>query len=145
MPITETRRLAQLTTAAEALRPVTITYECGKDSPEVEVRTIEIHSIDVTKAGDIVIRAYCQLRGEMRTFRLDRITRHRTTRRVWRGPQPKVTAFFSMFRASVEDMASADESVTERQTRKTYDADGLLAGVREGIATARAARMGLAA
>ncbi|GAA3372327.1 hypothetical protein GCM10017744_103400 [Streptomyces antimycoticus] len=61
-----TRTLATLIRAMDDQRAVTITY-ISSDGEE-SVRTIEIHDIRTTRAGRIIIRAMCRMRGEMRTF-----------------------------------------------------------------------------
>ncbi|MFB7906561.1 WYL domain-containing protein [Kitasatospora sp. NPDC056076] len=130
----EKRRLALLTVATERQRPVTITYQCYKDRPEIEVRTVEIHSVSLTKDGNTVLSAYCHVREDMRTFRLDRILAHRVSRRRWRGPQPPVTAYFSMRRArNTTRMVDAPA--------RRFTAESLLAGIREKIAAAAGRRV----
>lgn len=60
---------------------VTITYECEKDGRLTETRTIEPTEVVTTKAGHMVIKAFCRKREENRSFRLDRLisyTLHRT-------------------------------------------------------------------
>lgn len=76
---TATATLADLCRAADRRQAVTITYT--KATGEESVRTIEIHDIRTTKAGDLILRAADRQSGEMRTFRVDRIqayTLHRT-------------------------------------------------------------------
>jgi len=71
--------LAHLLGAMDASRMVTIRYV--KESGEVSRRKIEIHAIEVTAAGNIVIKCYDHRSGDKHTFRLDRITHytlHRT-------------------------------------------------------------------
>ncbi|MEE4546435.1 WYL domain-containing protein [Streptomyces sp. V4-01] len=77
---TEQTTLAAMYRAAARRHPVTITYTKA-DGTET-IRTIEIHDIRTTKAGQIILRAADRQAGELRTFRLDRIqayTIHRTT------------------------------------------------------------------
>lgn len=76
---TSTQTLTRLITALDKRHPVTITYTKA-DGTET-IRTIEIHDVIVTAAGDIVIRAMDRDTAEMRSFRADRIvsyTVHRT-------------------------------------------------------------------
>lgn len=73
--------LAHLLGAMAAGRAVTIRYV--KENGEVSRRRIEIHSFQVTKAGNITLRAWDHRDAEMTTFRLDRITHytlHRTAK-----------------------------------------------------------------
>ncbi|MGA5182945.1 WYL domain-containing protein [Streptomyces pseudogriseolus] len=128
--ISEARRLALMLRAAQASKPVEIVYECGKDG-ETERRVIEIHDAYTTKDGDWVFSAYCRLRDEKRTFRLDRITSHRTLRLAWKGPTPRVTPMFSV-------QGTPTKTAFEPKPR-TYTADGLLASIRKKIAAARTA------
>ncbi|PVD04468.1 WYL domain-containing protein [Streptomyces sp. CS014] len=124
--ISESRRLVLLTHAADHRRPVEITYDCAKDG-EVEVRTIEIHDIAPTKDGNMIVKGWCNLRQEYRTFRVDRILKHRARRLVWRGPSPKITPRFSVFGRVPEKQRLASA------TTRTYTADGLLASLRVKI------------
>jgi predicted DNA-binding transcriptional regulator YafY len=76
---TEQATLTAMYRALDRKHPVTITYV--KADGTVTVRTIEIHDIRTTKAGQVILRAADRATGEMRTFRLDRIqayTIHRT-------------------------------------------------------------------
>lgn len=76
---TSIQTLTRLITALDNQHPVTITY-IKADGTET-IRTIEIHDVIVTAAGDIVLRAADRDTGEMRSFRTDRIvsyTIHRT-------------------------------------------------------------------
>jgi predicted DNA-binding transcriptional regulator YafY len=76
---TSTTTLTRLITALDKQQPVTITYTKA-DGTET-IRTIEIHDVIVTNAGDIVLRAADRDTQEMRSFRIDRIqayTVHRT-------------------------------------------------------------------
>lgn len=73
--------LAHLLGAMAAGRAVTIRYI--KENGEVSRRRIEIHSFQVTKAGNFTIRAWDHRDEEMTTFRVDRITHytlHRTAK-----------------------------------------------------------------
>lgn len=76
---TTTQTLTRLIKALDAKHPVTITY-VKADGTET-IRTIEIHDVIITAAGDIVLRAADRDTQEMRSFRTDRIisyTVHRT-------------------------------------------------------------------
>jgi predicted DNA-binding transcriptional regulator YafY len=76
---TSTTTLTRLITALDKQQPVTVTY-VKADGTET-IRTIEIHDVLVTAAGDIVLRAMDRDTAEMRSFRIDRIqtyTVHRT-------------------------------------------------------------------
>jgi predicted DNA-binding transcriptional regulator YafY len=93
---TSTQTLTRLITALDKQHPVTITY-VKADGTET-IRTIEIHDVLVTAAGDIVLRAADRDTQEMRSFRLDRIqtyTVHRTAYTVTRPaadePKTRVT------------------------------------------------------
>ena len=82
---TSTQTLTRLITALDNQHPVTITYTKA-DGTET-IRTIEIHDVLVTTAGDIILRAADRETGEVRSFRTDRIqtyTIHRTTYTVTR-------------------------------------------------------------
>lgn len=58
--------------AIRAERPVLITYVdvCGEQT----TRTIEPYEVTDTFAGDLIVRAMDRRSGDVRTFRLDRIT-----------------------------------------------------------------------
>jgi len=132
--LSESRRLTLITRAAFNARPIQITYGCEKDG-ESETRLIEIHDIRTTRDGNIILRAWCRLRGEMRTFRVDRITAHRTRRLAWTGPTPAVTPFFTVFgRVSETDVTTP--------LAKVHTASALLSDARARIT---AVRLGLAA
>lgn len=76
---TSTQTLTRLITALDKQQPVTITYI--KADGTQTIRTIEIHDVIVTNAGDIVLRAADRDTQELRSFRTDRIvsyTVHRT-------------------------------------------------------------------
>ncbi|MFJ6252637.1 MULTISPECIES: WYL domain-containing protein [unclassified Streptomyces] len=68
---TSARTLTDLIRAMDGQRATTITYVDSKG--EESVRTIEIHNILTTGKGDIIVRAMCRTRGEMRTFNLEQI------------------------------------------------------------------------
>jgi predicted DNA-binding transcriptional regulator YafY len=54
---------------------VVITYR--KEDGTESVRTVEPHKVWETKAGNWAVRAHDRIRGEDRTFRIDRITAYR--------------------------------------------------------------------
>lgn len=70
------RLLADLFRAIDTRRPVVIAYR--KADGTTSVRVIEPAELRVTEAGDITVRAFDWLRGEDRTFRVDRIATHQT-------------------------------------------------------------------
>ncbi|MEU6054257.1 WYL domain-containing protein [Streptomyces xanthochromogenes] len=73
------KTLRHLCRAVKNQHAVTITYLDRDDT--ISVRTIELDTIRTTRAGDIVLRAMCRLRGQGRSFALSRIisyTCHRT-------------------------------------------------------------------
>ncbi|MEU9754346.1 WYL domain-containing protein [Streptomyces althioticus] len=128
--MSDNRRRDLILRAAQNARPVEIVYDCGKDG-ETETRVIEIHDMYTAKDGNWVISAYCRLRDEKRTFRLDRILSHRTRRLTWQGPAPRVTAMFTV-------QGTPTRTAFEPKPR-TYTADGLLASIRQKIEKARTA------
>jgi predicted DNA-binding transcriptional regulator YafY len=65
---------------------VTITY-VKADGTET-IRTIEIHDVIVTNAGDIILRAADRDTQEMRSFRLDRIVSYTVHRTAYTVPRP---------------------------------------------------------
>jgi predicted DNA-binding transcriptional regulator YafY len=66
---------AVLRWAADHGRAVTIGYR--KEDGTASVRTIEPSKVWQTKAGNWAVRAHDRLRGEDRTFRIDRIVNYR--------------------------------------------------------------------
>lgn len=73
--------LGHLLQAMAAGRAVTIRYI--REDGEVSRRRVEIHSFQVTKAGNITFRAWDHRDEEMTTFRIDRVTHytlHRTSK-----------------------------------------------------------------
>ncbi|MCX4780127.1 WYL domain-containing protein [Streptomyces sp. NBC_01264] len=73
------RTMVRFLKAMDAKHPVTISYTKADGSRTV--RTIEVYDTQLTKAGDIVLKAMDRESGESRTFRLDRVeayTVHRT-------------------------------------------------------------------
>lgn len=72
------RTLAHLIGAMDAQRAVTLRYvDAGG---KVSRRAVELHAIEVTASGAVVVRGWCRRRGEVRTFRLDRVTHFRLHR-----------------------------------------------------------------
>ncbi|MFE7963472.1 WYL domain-containing protein [Streptomyces cellulosae] len=128
--ISNARRRELIIRAARNLKPVEIVYECGKDG-ETERRVIEIHDVYTTKDGNWVASAYCRLRDEKRTFRIDRIVAHRAVRLTWQGPAPRCTPMFTVL---------GTPTITAHEPKpRTYTADGLLDSIRKKIAAARPA------
>lgn len=68
---TTTRTLTRLIKAMDRQHAVTITYTKA-DGTET-IRTIEIHDITISAAGDLLIKAMDRETREQRTWRLDRI------------------------------------------------------------------------
>ncbi|AEM88911.1 hypothetical protein [Streptomyces violaceusniger] len=95
--ITLERRLKLLTRAAADMRPVLIGYNAENPCPRSTGgdQIIEIHNVQSSKAGDIVLDAWCRMCGHVERFRLDRITRHRTLRVKLQGPVPPCTPYFT--------------------------------------------------
>jgi predicted DNA-binding transcriptional regulator YafY len=83
---TSTQTLTRLITALDKQHPVTITYTKA-DGTET-IRTIEIHDVLVTAAGDIVLRAMDRETGEMRSFRTDRIVSYSIHRSAYTVTRP---------------------------------------------------------
>ncbi|MFD8340294.1 hypothetical protein ACFV42_48115, partial [Streptomyces solisilvae] len=78
-------------------RPIRITYNGDNpcDPNAGDERIIEVHNIQPSEAGNIVIDAWCRLCGKVERFRLDRITSHRTLRAKLQGPTPPGTPYFT--------------------------------------------------
>lgn len=68
------RTLAHLIGAMDQRKAVTLRY-VDRDG-KVSRRAVELHSVEVTANGDVVVRGWCRRRGDVRTFRLDRITHY---------------------------------------------------------------------
>jgi predicted DNA-binding transcriptional regulator YafY len=83
---TSTTTLTRFITALDKQQPVTITY-VKADGTET-IRTIEIHDVLVTNAGDIVLRAADRDTQEMRSFRIDRIVTYTVHRTAYTVPRP---------------------------------------------------------
>jgi predicted DNA-binding transcriptional regulator YafY len=112
---TTTQTLTRLIKALDANHPVTITYTKA-DGTET-IRTIEIHDVIVTAAGDIVLRAADRDTAEMRSFRIDRIqtyTVHRTAYTVERpaADEPKTRVTIGL--ATVTVLYPIDLPITAR-------------------------------
>lgn len=78
-----TNTLGHIIKSMVAQTAVSIRYV--KKDGEVSRRTIEVHSIKVTKDGNITVLAWDRRDEEMTTFRLDRITHytlHRATSKI---------------------------------------------------------------
>ena len=68
---TSTKTIADLIRAVDHKRAVTITY---RDTDGTEsIRTVEPWDLRTTKAGRIQLRAGCRLRGDARSFHVERI------------------------------------------------------------------------
>ena len=95
--ITLERRLTLISRAAANMHPVLIGYEAENPCPRSTgaERIIEIHNVQSSEAGDIVIDAWCRMCGHVERFRRDRITRHRALRVKLQGPVPPVTPYFT--------------------------------------------------
>lgn len=98
--------LAHLLGAMDAGRAVTIRYV--KANGEVSRRKIEIHAIEVTSAGDIVLNVFDHRSAERHTFRLDRIT-HYTLHRQFGHAVPTVAEVAEIV---TTDRMTGDEGVT---------------------------------
>ena len=78
---TSTQTLTRLIKALDAKHPVTVSYlkeekdDAGRKTGRLveTVRTIEIHDLIVTNAGDILLKAMDRETGEARSFRVDRL------------------------------------------------------------------------
>ena len=68
----QAKTLAHLLAAMDAQRAVTLRYV--DQSGKVSRRAVELHAIEVTASGAVVVRGWCRRRAEVRTFRLDRVT-----------------------------------------------------------------------
>lgn len=69
---------ADFVVAVAFRKPVAIGYV--KDDGTVTARVIEPHEVRETQDGNFIVVAMCRFRGEMRHFRLDRVT-HYTLKR----------------------------------------------------------------
>lgn len=97
---TTTQTLTRLITALDRQQPTTITYlkeekdDAGRKTGQLIeiVRTIEIHNVFVSQAGDILVRALDRETGEIRSFRVDRIQAYTIHRTAYLIPAPAVDA-----------------------------------------------------
>lgn len=108
---TETQTTLRLMNAMDRQQPVTITYT--KANGDETIRTIEIYNIEVSNAGDILLKVMDRESGEKRTFRVDRITAytvHRSTYTVERPADAK-PATPKAFCNSCSYLCEADELV----------------------------------
>lgn len=109
-----TKTLGHLLQAMSAGRAVTIRYT-RKDG-EVSRRRVEIHSFQVTSAGNITFYAWDHRDQEMTTFRLDRVsayTLHRT---------PKLAAYtLPTYATEVAEVLDEDGDVTGFTAWGTYE------------------------
>lgn len=84
-----TRRESEQTTvsrfiaAARAGRPVTVDYV--NETGEHSLRTVEPHEVDEER---MLVKVMCRLRGEYRTFRLDRVTHYTVHRGTFQLEPP---------------------------------------------------------
>jgi predicted DNA-binding transcriptional regulator YafY len=83
---TETDTTLRLMTAMDRHHPVTITYL--KANGDETIRTIETYAIEVSNAGDILLKVMDRQSGEKRTFRLDRIQAYTVHRSSYTVPLP---------------------------------------------------------
>jgi predicted DNA-binding transcriptional regulator YafY len=88
---TGTRTLADLLRAADHQHAVTLTYT-DNDGTET-IRTIEIHEVRTTAAGDILLTAMCRLRREEREFSLGRIVSYTVHRMAYVLTRPEPTVY----------------------------------------------------
>ncbi|MEW1679273.1 WYL domain-containing protein [Streptomyces noursei] len=161
------KRLELITTAAKHKRPIRITYhgENPCDPNAGTTRVIEVHNVQASEAGNIVLDAYCHLCKKIERFSRDKITAHRALRGRFHGPQPKVSPFFTLYKRvavteftrpitahptasgiisrAITGMAHGDRLVDLFGPRETYPrrrlaitTTELLREVREQIATA---------
>lgn len=105
--------LTHLVDAMYKQRAVTIRYaKPVKGGTEISVRRIEIHAIEVSGEGNVLIQCYDHRSGGRHTFRLDRITDytlHRTPRLAqYRMPCVATPGVDS----SVDPMTGDEDAVT---------------------------------
>lgn len=109
-----TKTLAHFLRAMDNQTAVTIRYV--KSNGEISRRAIELHSVEVTSAGNITIRAWDRRDNEMTTFRLDRITHytlHRRTTKVAQYLRP-VIAVEADDHIAVESEDFTDETLVTK-------------------------------
>jgi len=108
---TQEQTLTRLLRAMDAQNPVTVTY-IKADGTET-IRTIEIYGIEVSNAGDILLKVMDRQSQDSRTFRVDRIvayTVHRSSYTVARPVDAK-PATPKAFCSSCSYLCEADELV----------------------------------
>jgi len=106
---TEHQTTLRIMRAMDRRQPVTITY-IKADGTET-IRTIETYNIEVSNAGDILLKVMDRQSGEKRTFRVDRIqayTVHRSTYQLERPADAKL-ATEKAFCPSCSYLCEADE------------------------------------
>lgn len=97
--------LADLSAACRDRTVITLVYtDAGGD---LTVRPVEPDTIDISAKGDMLLRAHCRLRGERRSFRIDRIDHY-----VLHHGVP-----YEVDRADLKMDAPVIDRVTERQGR----------------------------
>lgn len=97
---TTTQTLTRLIKALDRQHPITITYlkeerdDTGRKTGHLveTIRTIEIHDLTISQAGDILIKAMDRATGEARSFRLDRLVAYSIHRTAYRVPRPTADA-----------------------------------------------------
>lgn len=109
--------LAHLLTAMLAGRSVTIRYEKPvKGGIEVSRRRIDIHSVEVSSKGSVILRTWDHRDQEISTFRLDRIT-HYTLHR-----SPKLAAYgLPTYAVDTVDVLDEDDGLTGVSAWGTYE------------------------
>lgn len=83
---TEHQTTLRLMRAMDRQQPVTITY-LKADGTET-IRTIETYAIEVSNAGDILLKVMDRQSQDRRTFRLDRIVSYTVHRSGYTVPRP---------------------------------------------------------
>lgn len=106
---TETQTTLRLLNAMDRQQPVTITY-LKADGTET-IRTIEIYNIEVSNAGDLLLKVMDRQSGEKRTFRIDRIRSYTVHRSAYTValPADAKPATPKAFCSSCSDLVEADE------------------------------------
>jgi predicted DNA-binding transcriptional regulator YafY len=106
---TETDTTLRIMRAMDRQQPITITY-LKADGTET-IRTIETYAIEVSNAGDILLKTMDRQSSEKRTFRLDRVvsyTVHRSTYTLARPVDAKPTVE-KAFCTSCQYLCDADD------------------------------------
>jgi predicted DNA-binding transcriptional regulator YafY len=83
---TETQTTLRIMRAMDRQQPITITYL--KANGDQTVRTIETYAIEVSNAGDILLKVMDRESGDRRTFRLDRIAAYTVHRSAYLLARP---------------------------------------------------------